>query len=457
MELTPINRVHSIIIAMAVTVALLSVFLFARAGVSIGVLLVMMLYLFSGKFSFKDLIQNRSLLYLFLAGVIINIQMIYVMVTNQQFVAKSIFGFSNPILVVIYVLALIHFLSRNVKLRNWLINFFIFIVSVFAIVSLIAYIYRYMHGAGFIISDFYKGVRGGSVMQSVVAISLPVASIMILIKVRCSGNILFKVLLVLLTMIIVFVDLFANRSKAGYLIEFVAFIYFAFFLVRRYAHENNYSFRRVLYLVAATVFVILTLLVGTYKYSSVFNSRVTETYKEMTVFFDSHSDKQVRAEDLGLASTQLRLLYYYSSIKVLQNYPTILVFGCGYGTSKLNIKECTSLLIKRSEQLRTNNSVLDGGVMPHDEFLNYIFRGGIIAGAMLLMFFAMLFYEAKYLSQNTKVCLRILVISFFIGCAFDYFITVQMTVVVFATLLGILLSERKFEKAGVGNEGVGQQ
>ncbi|AXA32961.1 O-antigen ligase family protein [Francisella adeliensis] len=452
MELTSINRVYSILIATAVTIAVLSVFLFARAGVSIGVIVVMALYLFSGKFSFKDLRQNRSLFYLFLAGIIINIQMIYVMVINQEFMAKSLFGFSNPILVVIYILALIHFLSRNIKVRNWLINFFIIVVSVFVIVSLIAYVYRYMHDAGFIISDFYKGVRGGSVMQSVVAISLPIVSIMLLIKVGCLKNIISKILLVSLVITIVFVDLFANRSKAGYLIEFAAFIYFALFLVRRYAHQNNYSFRRLLYMIMVTVLVILTLLVGTYRYSSVFNDRTTETYKEMTVFFDSHNNKQVVAEDLGLASTQLRLLYYYSSIKVLQKYPTVFVFGCGYGTNKLDVKECTSQLIERSDELRANNSVLNGGIMPHDEFLSYVFRGGIIAGAMLLMFFVMLFYEAKYLSQDTRACLRILAISFFIGCAFDYFITVQMTVFIFATLLGIFLSERKFEGCGASNK-----
>lgn len=289
-------------------------------------------------------------------------------------------------------------------------------------------------------------------MQSVVAISLPIASIMILIKMGRSEKTISKVLLMLLTITIVFVDLFANRSKAGYLIEFAAFIYFALFLVRRYAHQNNYSFRRLLYMIIVTVLVILTLLVGTYRYSSIFNDRTTETYKEMTVFFDSHNNKQVVAEDLGLASTQLRLLYYYSSIKVLQNYPTVFVFGCGYGTNKLDVKECTSQLIERSDELRANNSVLNGGIMPHDEFLSYVFRGGIVAGAMLLMFFVMLFYEAKYLSQDTRACLRILAISFFIGCAFDYFITVQMTVFIFATLLGIFLSERKFEDCGASNK-----
>jgi O-antigen ligase len=80
--------------------------------------------------------------------------------------------------------------------------------------------------------------------------------------------------------------------------------------------------------------------------------------------------------------------------------------------------------------------------MPHDEFINYVFRGGIVAGASLLMFFVLLFYESKKLKTEDKICMRVLLIAILAGCTFDYFMTTQMLVALFATLLSIFLSKQ---------------
>lgn len=84
--------------------------------------------------------------------------------------------------------------------------------------------------------------------------------------------------------------------------------------------------------------------------------------------------------------------------------------------------------------------------MPHNEFINYTFKGGILAGLSLLIFFIMLLYEARGLDYRDKVYFRVLIIAMFIGCLFDYFFTVQILVILFSTLLAIFFAKLKIKQ-----------
>ena len=134
-------------------------------------------------------------------------------------------------------------------------------------------------------------------------------------------------------------------------------------------------------------------------------------------------------------------MYYSSSLKILKEYPSLLILGCPYKTEITDVELCTSVLVKKSERLKNDINTIKGGGMPHDEFINYIFRGGIVAGISLLLFFVALFFESKKLQTRDKICMRVLLIAILIGCTFDYFMTTQMLVVLFATLLSIFLSK----------------
>ena len=67
-------------------------------------------------------------------------------------------------------------------------------------------------------------------------------------------------------------------------------------------------------------------------------------------------------------------------------------------------------------------------------------------GPMKEMFFIMLLYEAKNLTYHNMVFMRLLVIGFIIGSLFEYFISSQMSVILFTTLLVIFLTNPQTTK-----------
>lgn len=102
-------------------------------------------------------------------------------------------------------------------------------------------------------------------------------------------------------------------------------------------------------------------------------------------------------------------------------------------------------MINKNQRLRDDPRVVNDGIMAHDEFVNYIFRAGIIAGISLLLCFVAFFVEARWLDYRNRVYFRVLILAMFIGCLFDYFFTTQIMVILFANLTAIFLSQRKYE------------
>ena len=58
----------------------------------------------------------------------------------------------------------------------------------------------------------------------------------------------------------------------------------------------------------------------------------------------------------------------------------------------------------------------------------------------LFIFLILIFYKAKHINKKYIVSMRVLVMAFVIGCCFEFYMTRQMNLSIFFTILGIFLS-----------------
>ncbi len=423
----------------SIVVMFFSIFLFLRVAISICIVLIIVMCVLSKRPLLKGLKDYPSLCFLLVAGIFINVSMLYLMILNHTFYGKELLSFSNPILIALYIYCLNYFLSQNKKYGKYLVNLLICIVSIMSIAALIIFLYKSFDGKSFILSDLYKGINGGSIIQSIVALIFPLSAVIFTTNAIKLSNIKLKLLLFSLAIIIFFTDLFINKSKAGYIIEFVILIYYSIALIRKNIYKDGIlNIKRGLLVTLSSIAFISVLLGVTYKNSKVFNIRTTQMISDINTFLVKSGNNE---QKLSKKSTGLRLMYYYSAIKTLKEYPKVFLFGCGYATGILGVEQCTSELIENNLKLRSDDYIVNSGIMPHNEFINYIFKGGILSGICLLLFFISLFYEAKYLERNYKNYLRILIVAYFIGCSVSYLITLQISVALIATLIAIFISQ----------------
>lgn len=430
-----------VFISMLITFA--SIFIFARAFISISFVVVILMCLLN-KNAIRQLKNSLALKSFLISAVLINIGMFYVLFLNDTVNLKTILSFSNPILVLLYICSASYFLSTNKKYANYLINFFISLVTIFSIYALSIFIYKKLHGQDFIVSTIYASVNGGSAIQSIVALTFPLSAVIIINKtINSNLKLCYKTFPILVALCIILVDLFINRSKAGYIIEFVILVYYSYMLITKYffGRYNLGVIKRItLCFIALAIFANGTTLI--YKKSDIFHARVSQATHDFNKFFSKDYNKEINLH-LEKTSTGLRLLYYVSSVKVFKEYPSILLFGCPLIQKNANPTECTKELIANSK-LKDDIRIVHNGIMAHDEFINYTFRGGLIAGICLLIFFIALFFnDSKKLSQDSMLYLKVLTMAMFIGCCFDYFITIQITVVLFASLCAIFMSKKR--------------
>jgi hypothetical protein len=423
------------------TLILLSIFVFARAIISIGTALIIISYLFSTKGSSSFLSSHKAFIPLLIAGILISINLTYLMVVNHNLNLKDIFGFSNPLFIVLYICALYFFLSKDEKYANYLLNVFLCVVGVFAIVFTTIFIYKNIHGIGFIISDLYTGKSGGGYIQSMVGLTFPLSAVIILVKSINTKYKISRVLLILVALVIMFADIFVNRGKIGYFIELSVLFYYSFIFVKKFSYSDGklHIIKSLLAMFSSIIFILMLFGLA-YNYSTTFNARMSDMNKSISSYVTS-KPSMANSQYLWSTSTGQRFMYYSTSLKIFKEYPSVFLFGCGYKEGIKDITECSRILIKKSSKLKNDNYVVQTGVEPHNEFINYVFKAGIGASICLVMFFIMLFRDARNLSYHNMVFLRLLVIGFVIGSLFEYFISSQMSVVIFATLIAIFLAK----------------
>lgn len=80
-------------------------------------------------------------------------------------------------------------------------------------------------------------------------------------------------------------------------------------------------------------------------------------------------------------------------------------------------------------------------VEPHNEFINYIFRGGIFSALCLLMFFISLFYITKNLPLQDRFGVRVFILGYFIASLTEYYLSTQYEVYVFYVISNIFIKD----------------
>jgi hypothetical protein len=361
------------------------------------------------------------------------------MVVNDTLYMKELFAFSNPIFMVLYTCALYYFLSKNKKYPNILLNVFLSVVAVLAFISVSFFVYKGMHGITFIISNLYATISGGGYIQSMVGLSFPLSAVIILIKAINAKAKMSKTLLALMSIVIIFADIFVNQGRIGYVIEFFMLFYYSFSLVRKFSYTNDkLNLIKIILAVLSSLICIFMLFCVAYNYSATFHKRVSDMNNNIVSYVSSDSSV-ANSKYLANTSIGLRALYYSTSIKIFKEYPSVFLFGCGYKENILNVSECSRLLVKNNSKLKDDIYVIQTGVHPHNEFINYLFKGGVVASSCLIMFFIMLFYEARNLTYYNMIFMRILVVGFLIGSMFEYLISRQLTIIIFFTLVAIFL------------------
>ena len=435
------NSKITMFVGVVTGIVLFSIFAFLRAPVSIGIIVIIILYLINIRLGDHFFKVHKSIWFLLFAGLLINISTLFVDIYTYNFNIKHYIGSGNPIIIVAYICALNYFLSKNKNYAKYLLDFLVAIISILAVLSLGVFTYYTCLGQSFIMSDLiiYTIHSGGATIQSMVALTFPLSAVILLKKSSMKSFSINKVLLIILAIIIIFADLFINRSKVGYLIELMVLVYYSFVFIRKYSYQDGKLYlRRILVTISVSALSLGIIFGSAFHFSSIFNARVSQMFSEISIA--SKNDNISTYNKLAQTSTGLRYMYYSSSVKLFKQYPEVFVFGCGYTTHISNPTDCSRLLIKNNDKLSSDVTVVKDGIEAHNEFINYTFKGGVLAGISLLMFFILLLYESKHIDQYYRNFFRIFVLAFVIGCLFDYFITVQIMVALFSTILGIFLS-----------------
>ncbi|AEE26629.1 O-antigen ligase family protein [Francisella hispaniensis] len=430
----------------AAIIIFVSVFLFARALISIAFYTIIILFFINSDFYFdKSRFQRHiPLLFLLVAGVIINGAYLYgYIVYGQTITFKQLVAYANPIIIVIYTYSLCYFLSQNKNLGDYLLWAYL-VVTV--LLSLLCFI-KFLYNSNINLIDVYGSYGNGVDVQGVIAFTFPFVSVCILNLALRASKIKNRIFFLLCALLVIFTDLFINTSKIGYIVEIFVLAYYAFAFIKLYSFKGgHFKIKKMLIMTLLSSLALIFIFGFAYKQSPTFHIKTAEFVKSFEILYHSKKASNKIAESLSeQPSTGIRMIYYISSVEIFKEYPNVFFWGCSFTGNTSNLDKCTHHLIKNSQQLQSNPMVIKKQPLePHNEFINYTFRGGIFSALCLLMFFITLLYTTKNLPLQDRVSVRILILAYIIASCTGYYLTTQYEVSIFFTLIAIFLS--KFEK-----------
>ncbi|GAB4222362.1 MAG: O-antigen ligase family protein [Francisella sp.] len=439
-------------------VIFISVFLLARALISIAFISIIVLFfinlIINRDFSFSELKLKRytPLLFLLLAGVVINSGYLYnYIVYGNAIPLKTVFSISNPIIIVIYTFSLCYFLSQDKKSADYLLYVYLLLAVMFSLLCFVLFcLIKFLYNNS-ILDVTNSGLRGdlydifgNSDLQGIISFTFPLVSLYFLNLVFKANYIKKRFYYLLFFILVIFTGLFINSGKIGYINFLVLFVYCIFIILKRIGVNGN--------IWNVTIILLLSLIVSLfllYKTSGIFHLQVSEFFNSVENFYDAKKEtKEAATRILYKTSTGQRIIYYTSSLEIFKEYPIIFFGGCSFSGNSYDVVDCAQELINSSKALQDNPMVIkDAPLMPHNEFINYTFKGGITASIFLLIFFIYLFYITKYLPNHYRLEGRLLILFYFIASIFDYFLTLQYDVIVFFTLLALFLSKIENKKS----------
>ena len=420
-----------------------SVFLFARALISIAFYTIIILFFVNRDFSFdKSKFQRyMPLLFLLAAGVIINAAYLYgYAVYDQSITHKELVAYANPVVIAIYTYSLGYFLSQNNKLADYLLWSYLMVTVLFSLLCFI----KFLYSSNIDLIDVYGTFGHGPDVQGVIAFTFPFVSACFLNLALKSSKIRNKLFFLLSVLIVIFTDLFINTSKVSYIVEVFVLVYYAFVFIKIYSlqiNTNTLSIKKMLIMTFLSLLALTFIFSFAYQKSQIFNDKTSEFTKSIARIFESNSYSKIERRNLEQQSTGLRMIYYISSIEIFKKYPNVFKWGCSFTGNTPDLNYCTQNLVENNQQLKANPMVIKNQpVEPHNEFINYIFKGGIFSALCLLMFFISLFFVTKNLPLQDRFGMRIFILGYFIASLTGYYLSTQYEVSIFFTLLAILLS-----------------
>ena len=429
---------RSFITTLLLSLIFLGVFTYARAIVSISVIIIIVMYVLYRNKSIRIFKEYPSLWFLLTMGTFFSLAVIYGKYNNDSANLKSLVAFSNPLLLLLFSSAVINFLDGQKKNIEYLLSVVCVLTITLCVVGLAfcGYKYFFYHDYHILINDIYNQESA----QFFVAFIFPFISVVLISKAFDSQSKRNSIILFALALMVIFVDVLANRSMLGWLNEFIVFCYYFCKIISNYTRKNNaIVWSRLIVILTAGLIFFLVSFMSAYNISPTIKGKINSTTSSLISLFSSDYSKENK-EFLEHTSNGLRSLYYISSIKVMKEYPQVLVLGCPGAGYNMSVIDCTETLISQSEKLKNDNKVVSK-IFPHDEFINYTFQCGIVGGLSLMLFlFSIFFFAAKRLEAQYRVYLRILVVMFTTGCLFDFFMSSQLITVSFFALLAILLS-----------------
>ncbi|MFV9972407.1 MAG: O-antigen ligase family protein [Francisella endosymbiont of Hyalomma asiaticum] len=431
------------IVLVAGIVIFASVFLFARALISIAFFTIIILFFVNRDFSFdKSKFQRyMPLLFLLAAGVVINAAYLYgYAVYGQSITHNELVAYANPVVIVIYTYSLGYFLSQNKKLADYLLSSYLTVTVLFSLLCFI----KFLYSSNIDLIDVYGTFGHGPDVQGVIAFTFPFVSVCFLNLALKSSKIRNKLIFLLSVLLVIFTDLFINTSKVGYIVEVFVLVYYAFVFIKIYSvqtNTNTLSIKKMLIMTFLSLLALTFIFSFAYQKSQIFHDKTSEFTKSIARIFESNGYSKIERRNLEQQSTGLRMIYYISSIGIFKKYHNVFMWGCSFTGNTPNLNYCTQNLVENNQQLQANPMVIKNQpVEPHNEFINYIFKGGIFSALCLLMFFISLFFITKNFPLQDRFGVRVFILGYFIASLTGYYLSTQYEVSMFFTLLAILLS-----------------
>lgn len=441
------QNIFSKIVLIAGVAIFASVFLFARAVISISFILIIILFLVNRDFSLErsKLKHYTPLLFLLLSGIVITASYFYAFLIGDQSISINDFiSYSNPIIIVLYTCSLSYFLSKNKNFSNYLIWAYLVISVVFSLFCLI----KFLCYPNIDLVGVYGSFGRGGDVQGVIGFTFPFVSVCLINLAIQSKKIISKVIFACSALLVIFVDLSINTSKIGYIVETFVFFYYAFIFTKTYSIKNNkISIRKILINVLLAFTIAIAMLGGFLKESTIFHTKVEDVMVSLEEVFGSAKLINKTTDVLETKSTGLRMIYYTSSVKIFEEYPSVFLLGCSLSGNTASLDYCTESLIKNSQKLQNDAMVIKNApIEPHNVFLTYTFKGGVFAGLCVLIFFLTMIYNTKYFMFGDRFSLSVLVLAYFIASCTGYYMSTQYEVITFFTLFGAFLSRADMKK-----------
>ncbi len=378
----------------------------ARSGISLCLFLIIILWLLEGnlKVKFSLLLSKKVLVYAILLTLYLLISVLWADKTSDKF-----FDFRR-LYYHLTIFAL--YTSLQKKYIKYLIPIFIFSMLISEVLS---------YGIFFRLWTLHHGTPSDPtpfMNHLVYSVFLAVTASLLLSQMVLSKNLKLKIFYFLF-FLTASTNLFLTGGRTGQ----VAYIVSIFMLLMFHIKNKLKAILVIFVLLGCMLFV-------QYQISNTFRTRVAEARSNLSEAL-YHQDYS--------SSWGLRLSAWIVTGKILEKNPI-------FGTSISDIRQDYKHIVLKDKILKNGqfNAIMGNGF--HDEYLEVLAGGGLIAGIL----FMLIFYNfCKIRIRNEEIFnAKIIILSVFIfSLTTDIFLRWQFSATLFAFFLGIFLAQERIEKS----------